>query len=233
VAETPPPEFLDYLHAQMGELPPEPSILEIGGGSATHVRCPGARYTVVDNSPEVLARCSYAEEKLLADAESFDPGPRKFDLVVFWNVLEHLADPRGALVNAARAVRHDGLLIARGPELRSLKAIVTRNTPHWFHILFYRRVLGFRNAGRNGEAPFPVEHKVTASPEAIKVAVVPLKFGVDFEQRYVGDQLRLLEQYSRLAHRLYEAASAGLRLVSRGRLGARHTDFILAFRRQG
>ena len=230
MAESPPQEFLGFLQAALSSVS-RPSILEIGGGAATYVKWPGARYTVVDTSKEVLARCTYAEQALLADAESFDPTPEAYDVVVFWNVLEHVANPCEALRRASKAVRSQGLLIARGPELRSLKALVTRLTPHRFHVLFYRHVLGVTEAGNPGRAPFPVAHSAQASPEAIMATLLPLGFHIAYDQRYVGDQLQMLRAFSGFGYALYSCASALLRLLTGRRWGGRPTDFVLAFRK--
>jgi SAM-dependent methyltransferase len=45
-----------------------------------------------------------------------------FDLVTFWDVLEHLADPRQALVEAARITRPSGSLVLSLPNPSSLEA---------------------------------------------------------------------------------------------------------------
>lgn len=232
MAETPPREFLTFLQAEHSRVP-RPAILEIGGGATTYVQWPRARYTVVDASSETLARCTYADETVLADAESFEPGREGYDVVVFWNVLEHVPDPPQAIRRAAKGVKPRGLLIARGPELKSLKALVTRLTPHWLHVLFYRYVLEAPEAGKPGRAPYPVEHSPGASAEAIVATLLPLGFRVVYDQRYVGDQLQLLRKYSGLAYLLYRSASALLRLVTGRRWGGRPTEFVLALRKSG
>ena len=230
MAELPPQEFVRFLQTALPAVA-QPSVLEIGGGASTNVELPGARYTVVDNSKEALARCAYADEAVLADAERFDPQPGGYDVVVFWNVLEHLANPDEALRRAAAGVRSNGLLIARGPELRSLKALITRLTPHRLHVLFYRKVLGSPEAGSPGRSPFPVHHSSFATPEAIMATLLPLGFSVAHDQRYVGDQLQLLRSYSTLAYFFYQLATGLLRIATGGRWGGPSTDFVMVFRK--
>ena len=42
-----------------------------------------------------------------------------FDVVTFWHVLEHTADPLGTLIEARRILKPDGLLIVAAPNVRS------------------------------------------------------------------------------------------------------------------
>lgn len=62
-------------------------ILEVGGGSRTHILLKGARYTVLDISKEQLERNKDAAERILGDAQTTDYGDRHFDACVFWDVL--------------------------------------------------------------------------------------------------------------------------------------------------
>ncbi len=47
---------------------------------------------------------------------------RSFDLITFWDVLEHLPDPKGALLEAARITRPAGMLVLSLPNPDSLEA---------------------------------------------------------------------------------------------------------------
>lgn len=232
MAETPPQRFLAFLNGLLAERS-SLDVLEIGGGSASYVAVPGARYTVLDPDPASVSRNGYAAEVLIGDAQTFAFQGAHFDIVVFWNVLEHVAEPDRAVLNAVGALRPGGLLIVRGPLVRSLKALVTRITPHWFHVLFYRRVLGHARAGEPGRAPFPTALAGSADADALIAALGSEGFGVVFEERYVGDQVELLRAFSAGAHRSYEMASAVLRRLTGARWGSRESDFVLVFERMG
>lgn len=52
--------------------------------------------------------------------EQADFGARKFDLVTFWEVLEHLVEPGPPLEQAGRVLKHDGLLLILVPNADSL-----------------------------------------------------------------------------------------------------------------
>ena len=124
------------------------SVLEAGGGSRTHLReqmLNIASVTTVDISAEQLARNTYADFKIEADLEKFEP-ERSYDVVIMFQVLEHLQNADRALENLARACADDGFVVVGSPYMRSFSGMVTRFTPHWFHVFFYRRILGWKTA---------------------------------------------------------------------------------------
>lgn len=228
MAETPPLTFAPFLRSFFAERE-RIDILEVGGGSASYVGVPDARYTVLDLDGASVSRNRYADEVLIGDARTVDLEGRGFDAVVFWNVLEHVSEPERAVANMLRALRPGGVLIVRGPLLRSLKALLTRATPHWVHVLFYRRVLGHVSAGQPGRAPFPTTLSNGADADTLIAHLARRGFGVVFEARYVGDQVTLLRQFSRAAHAGYEIASAVLRALTGNRWGSHESDFVIVF----
>jgi len=134
-------------------------VLEPGGGKRTHVPLPaGSHVTVVDIDPEVLARNgrTVATTLLLGDIETMDYG--EFDLVICWDVLEHLENPAAAIDRMIAALAPGGLLIIKGPVLASLKGLITRFSPFWVHVLFYKVMMGSPKAGQPGYAPFRTVH---------------------------------------------------------------------------
>lgn len=234
MGERPTPGFLTHIRREVERRTGTVEVLDVGGGSWTPVEHPNARHTVIEISRESLVRSAhYAAEQLLGDIQTFDFGSRRFDIVVFWNVLEHVPEPSAALRRAAAVVQPGGLVIVRGPELASLKALVTRLTPHRLHVLFYRHVLGSAAAGQPGRAPFKVEHAAGADRAALASLLESLGLSRDYDERYVGDQVHAVRSFSRAAYRLYKVAEATLRAGSLGRLGIPETEFVIAYRAPG
>jgi 2-polyprenyl-3-methyl-5-hydroxy-6-metoxy-1,4-benzoquinol methylase len=114
-------------------------LLEAGCGSASHIRFNADVHAVgIDISQEELEKNTSVQEKLQGDIQEYSFPRDEFDVVICWMVLEHLSRPKAAMLNLSRAVRPQGLLILGFPNLYSVKGIVTKSTPFWFHEQFYK-----------------------------------------------------------------------------------------------
>ena len=130
-------------------------VLDAGCGYALSVDFPRSVHLVgLDPSPEALAKNDNIDEALIGDLETYSLPAESFDGVLCWTVLEHIPNPRAALANIARSLKPGGLLIVGIPNLWSLKGLVTKLTPHWFHVWAYRHVFGLPEAGTPGHGPF-------------------------------------------------------------------------------
>jgi SAM-dependent methyltransferase len=206
-------------------------VLEAGGGSSTRVPLPSnASYTVIDISPEQLKRNSYADEKLLGDLQTFDYADRKFDVVILWNVLEHLANPKQVIGRLTATLSEGGLLIIAGPVVSSMKGLTTKFTPHFVHIWFYRNVLGKENAGKPGYAPFPSHLSFDADPNTLIAALRGKGLEIVFFSKGSTFHTTMFRKKHPLLYAGYSLISLMLRLVSFGRFGSSMSDFILVGR---
>src|SRR5690606_5095737 len=134
-------------------------ILEAGGGSASRVVFEHPRrVTVVDISRSQLERNEAADEKICADLHLAAVDPEAFGAIVCYEVLEHLQDPPRVLSNLAAALRPGGIMVLAAPNRSSLEGLITRMTPHWFHVLVYRLIFKNKAAGTPGFPPFPTVH---------------------------------------------------------------------------
>jgi SAM-dependent methyltransferase len=200
-------------------------VLEAGGATKTRVPLPDAHYTVVDISTEALARTDYAQELLLGDLQTFEYGARRFDLAVFWDVLEHLRDPAPAIARACDALEPGGAIVIKGPLLRSTKGLVTRLTPHWFHVAYYRAVLQKPEAGTPGNLPFRTEHASDADPT--RLSRLLREHGLQVRHYESFALVHGLEERFPLVYRLYMAIGGLLHRLSAGRYGGHETDFVM------
>ncbi len=131
---------------------------EAGGGSTSFLPpevLGRSHVTVVDIDEDQIRNNDYAHETLLGDIQTYRFAPESFDLVICYNVIEHLPNVEAALLNFAEALKPGGLVMIGAPNPSSLSGIVTKYSPHWFHVWFYRHVRGIENAGQPGEPPFP------------------------------------------------------------------------------
>lgn len=148
------------LHTLLGDMLPQRTIAiyEAGGGSTSFlpVEVLGrAHVTVVDIDADQIANNDYADVKILGDIQTHRFAPDSFDLITCYNVIEHLPDVEAALLGFCAALRKGGLVLIGAPNPHSLSGFVTRRSPHWFHVWYYRHIRGDSNAGLPGHAPFP------------------------------------------------------------------------------
>jgi SAM-dependent methyltransferase len=141
------------------KLPPTGlSIYEAGGGSTSFLPLDvlrRAHVTVVDIDEDQIRNNDYAQETILGDIQTYRFPPASFDLVISYNVIEHLADVEAALLGFCQSLKQGGLILIGAPNPKSLSGVVTRYSPHWFHVWFYRYVRGEKQAGQPGQPPFP------------------------------------------------------------------------------
>lgn len=128
-------------------LPPDKPlrILEAGCGSISHIRIPEQAVLVgIDILERQLAANQRLQERVLGDLQAHQWKENDFDMIVCWDVLEHLPDPRAAVHRMLPALKPGGILVLAFPNLVSVKGVVTKLTPFWFHEWFYRVVIGDR-----------------------------------------------------------------------------------------
>lgn len=78
-----------------------------------------------------------------------------FDLIYCAYVLEHIEGTQTVLRNFLEWVRPGGAIVIKIPDGNSAYGLLTRMTPHWFHVLYYRWILGNKSAGKPGYPPYP------------------------------------------------------------------------------
>jgi SAM-dependent methyltransferase len=140
-------------------LPPgKLAIYEAGGGSTSFLPLSvlnRAHVTVVDIDEDQIRNNDYAQQTILGDIQSYRFKPETFNLVICYNVIEHLPDAEAALLGFCESLKQGGLILIGAPNPKSLSGVVTKYSPHWFHVWFYRHVRGDKKAGLPGQAPFP------------------------------------------------------------------------------
>lgn len=144
-------------------------VLEAGCGSSSHVTFREGTYVIgIDISELQLQRNTLLKERIHGDIQTYPFQENAYDLIVCWDVLEHLPAPEKALKNFFRAVNEGGMILLASPNVRTLRGIITKLTPHWFHVLYARYVVGVKTAGTEGNYPFPSYHRWTIAPNAIR-----------------------------------------------------------------
>lgn len=173
-------------------------IYEAGGGSASLALEPNmlkrGTVTVVDIDDVQLQKNSYADCKILGDIQTHAFPDSSFELIVCHNVIEHLEAPHQAIDLFFNALAPGGFLFIGAPNPSSFSGWVTKITPHWFHVWYYRLFLGFRTAGQPGHAPFRTVYHPIVTPKRLIPYCHKLGFRTVYFQEYQGYLLELVSQ---------------------------------------
>jgi SAM-dependent methyltransferase len=102
-------------------------------------------------------------EIVLGDLRYVDLGDKKYDVIYNSFVLEHIQDASAVLHRFLGWLKPNGLIIIRIPDRDSVEGFFTRVSPHWFHVLYYRYILGKASAGKPGFAPYPTYYDPVVS----------------------------------------------------------------------
>jgi SAM-dependent methyltransferase len=172
-------------------------LLELGCAVGYFLNAARADFEVEGVEPSAWA-CRIARERfrLEVSAESIEGASRPpgvFDVVAMIDVIEHLADPVGALRRAAQWLRPGGVLYLVTPDIRSLSALLMGR--YWWglrpaHLQYFDRASLRRALGQAGLEP-----------------VWEKSFGRMFSYRYWADRLR------NYPAPLYRLLTAGIRCL--------------------
>jgi SAM-dependent methyltransferase len=148
------PDAVSALQHHLGELT-DLKVLDAGCGARSHLHLQACHITGIDLSPRQLEHNGQLHLAVHGDIQrhSDEAWRESFDLIVCWDVLEHLPDPSAALENMIGWLAPQGRLVVAFPIYESFKGRVTKYTPFSVHNLFY--FLTSPKAFFAGVKPFP------------------------------------------------------------------------------
>jgi SAM-dependent methyltransferase len=129
--------------------PPPVRLLDIGAGGGRFVlaaRAAGYEARGIEPSrrgADAAAQAGAPVDRAGIEDAELEPG--ELDVISVWHVLEHLADPGGALSRAASWLRPGGWLLVGVPDLDSLQARL--GGEHWYHLDVPRHRVHFTPRG--------------------------------------------------------------------------------------
>jgi SAM-dependent methyltransferase len=210
-----------------------PTVLEAGCGSTTRLRLPGdARLVGIDISRAQIERHQRLYRSLVGDIQTYAFDEEQFDLIVCWNVLEHVSRPQDAVANLARSLGTGGLLVVAGPVLWSVKGLVTRFTPFFVHRWFYRWMGDHRPASELDQ--FPTFLRRATAPHALCAQASLLGLERRLCHLYEGPVQEDFRRRSGVADAMFGLAERLSRLSGTGRNGyaLERSDAVLVFQRR-
>ena len=219
---------LDRLVGGRGRL----IVLEAGCGSSTHVTLPtDVNIVGIDISPEQLEKNKYSKEKILGDVQTYDFDKESFDLIICWDVLEHLPNPRNALKSFVRAAKPNGVILLALPNVYSLKGLITKFTPHWFHVWVYQHIYGNENAGKSGFTPFETFLRPSISAGALRRFAHENGLIEEFTCLYESSMVTGLKNRSKFLYAGYRATLWLLRVISLGTYDGAKSDIFIVLQK--
>jgi SAM-dependent methyltransferase len=175
-------------------------VLEAGCGSTSHLPLnPQWQLTGIDLSERQLSKNTHLHEKIVGNLETYRWDSSRFEMIVCWDVIEHLPNPQDALKNLFDALAPGGLLVLAFPHLNSIKGWVTKLTPFWVHLAFYRYLIGDkRPTSEMGQ--FPTYLRRDILPQ--RVIDLAVQYGLEcvYRLEYEAWVQRHLRQRNRLAN---------------------------------
>jgi 2-polyprenyl-3-methyl-5-hydroxy-6-metoxy-1,4-benzoquinol methylase len=164
---------------------PYVKVLEAGCGSVSRLNLgPNAYIVGIDKSEEQLKRNTVLQQHILGDIQTYELKASEYDMIICWNVLEHLQHPERALSNFAHALKKDGIIILAMPNVLSAVGFLTKLTPLWFHIFIHRHLFGKKLASTNGYGPFKTYMRLSTSLPAIVRFAYKHHLSVEYSNTY-------------------------------------------------
>jgi len=222
-------DVLDRLLAN----PSPRKVLEAGCGSLTHLQLDDAFVVGIDVSQKQLTRNLKLRESICGDIQTYDLPAEEFDIIICWDVLEHLAQPRRAIQNLVKAAKPGGILIIALPNVLSIKGILAKITPHRFHVWAYRRFWGVTRAGTEDLGPFRTYLRLATSPPSVKRLALKQGLKVEYFSAYESLMQRRFRINHPLLSGLFTFLELGGKLITLGRVNVNQTDYILVLRKPG
>ena len=156
--------------------------------------------------------------------------PLRFDLVLRWDVLEHLNTPQQALRNLFRTIRHGGVIVLALPNLCSIKGLVAKLTPFVVHRWFYRSLIGDR-LPLDDTDQFPTHLRLAAAPGRILRLAQEAGLDKRYLRLYEGPVQWYLRMRSRWADLAFAAVGKFAGVVTLKQFDPNLTDCIIVLQK--
>jgi len=202
-------------------------ILEAGCGSATYLKfIPETHFIGIDISEKQLERNKILDEKIVGDVQKQAFHPSSFDVIIAWNLLEHIPKPSLALEKFSNALKKDGIIILSLPNPLSLKGLLTKYLPHGIHIFVHKYIYKNSNAGKDDYPPYKTFMSFDITPKSIKKFASKHSLNVLYYEDY--DILDILRETSgNIVYHLYGLLKKVANILSIGTLGKSEFYIIL------
>jgi SAM-dependent methyltransferase len=203
----------------------KPIVLEAGCGSGSRFEF-GSKATVfgIDISLNQLQNNKVLHHRILGDIQELNFRPASFDVIVCWDVLEHLQRPETALLNFFHTLSNEGILIIGIPNIMSLKGMFTKLTPNNFHRWVYKKIYKYDNT------PFPSYHQWKIAPKFL-LNIADDKGIYVFWSHFSDRWIKFLKKRSLFLYYIYYTLGISVKLITLGKVKFRKTEFMIIYKK--
>lgn len=224
--------FLSGVVRRQGGEDAQIDILEAGCGHRWLLKLDGKRYhlTGIDLDKDALQIRKDVKkdlhEAIHGDLRTISFGDRRFDVVYSAFVLEHIAGAEDVLARMVGWLKPGGIIIIEIPDPDTVKGRVTKITPHWFHVFYYRYILGKKHAGQQGYGPYRTIYDPVVSRPGL--ADFCKRHGLKLESEYA---FRTDGPPGKVRRVLMDLVTKLSSVLTLGTLSAKHADLLYVLRR--
>jgi SAM-dependent methyltransferase len=225
--------FLEEVVRGQGHPDAPIEILEAGCGQRWLLKLDGKRFflTGVDLDADALEMRTKIRKDLdhaiHGDLREIEFDAARFDVIYSAFVLEHIEGAEPVLSKMVKWLKPGGILVLEIPDPDSVKGIVTRISPHWFHVFYYRRILGIKTAGRPGHGPYRTYFDGVVSRSGVRRFCERNGLIVESEYGFATDGPR-----NKVKRALVAFATALVSSLSIGKFSGRHADLLYVLRQK-
>ena len=142
-----------------------------------------------------------------------------------------MPDVEAALSGFCEALKPNGLLLIGAPNPKSLSGVVTKYSPHWFHVWFYRYVRGDKNAGRPGYASFPTHFHPLVTLSNLEAFARVNGLQAIYRKRYESPRYPEMRRRKPAFAALIDAAAKVMNFFVPDKTDVRHGDYHVILRK--
>jgi hypothetical protein len=124
------------------------------------------------------------------------------------------------------------MILIGAPNPRSLSGVVTRYSPHWFHVWFYRHVRGDANAGLPGCPPFPTHFHPLVTLSNLEAFADRHGLQVIYRKQYESPRYPEMRRRKPLFAALVDGLAKAMNFVLPGKTDVRHGDYHVILRKR-
>ncbi|UCF79208.1 MAG: class I SAM-dependent methyltransferase [Candidatus Eiseniibacteriota bacterium] len=161
--------LIDYFSSTQERI----HVLEAGCGTAWNLDLGTLDFvlTGLDVSEEALELRQHQQNDLdeivVGDLQTIELSDAQYDMIYCSYVLEHVSGAEEVLNKLFRWLKPNRLLVLLIPDRDTVLGFITRCTPFWSHVFFYKYIRRLPNAGKPGQVPFQTYYDKVVSRRGI------------------------------------------------------------------